>query len=98
VGKESSFQSDANVYTAFRDNKTYKNPKRNEIAKTLFTIRDNTDFNHCLNGDTFIFNNKTSGSTDYHNQNCNFDRYYNCGATAAIQSSQKDNIKNFMVL
>ena len=78
------------VYTAFRDSKTWREKKRNEIAKNKYTINKNSDFIHCLNRDYFIFNNKNSDSEDYTNENKNFDDYYNCGVTSLISSNKHD--------
>lgn len=87
------------IYTAFRDSRTWGRKIRNEVAQRMYTIGDNSDFSHCLLKGYYIFNNKTRDSKDYSNENIEFDKYYNCGVTTLIfttDGNQEKKIYGFL--
>lgn len=86
LSNQNEYTSKACVYTAFRDSKTWTKRIRKEVAQKLYTINKNADFVHCLSKEYYIFNNKKRNSLDYSNENAEFDKYYNCGATTLICS------------
>lgn len=90
---EKDFISKPYVYTAFRDSRTWTKKTRKEVAQRKYTIDKNSDFIHCLSQGFYIFNNKTTKSRDYCNENTEFDRYYNCGATTLICSVKENSEK-----
>lgn len=78
-----------NIYTAFRDSKTYRSKTRNETWQKSFCIRKNSDFMSSIEKDYYIFNyvNKTFLENGlYLNENNNFYEYYNSGVTCTIYS------------
>ena len=78
-----------NIYTAFRDARTYNSKTRNETWDKVFCIRKNSDFRLSIEKDYYIFNhmNKTLMENGlYHNENENFYEYYNSGVTCTIHS------------
>ncbi|MCB6203538.1 hypothetical protein [Extibacter muris] len=83
------YMSKPYVYTAFRDSKTWMKKIRKEVAQRKYTINKNSDFIHCLSKGYYIFNNKTTDSKDYCNENSEFDKYYNCGMTTMIYSPKE---------
>ncbi len=90
---EKDFISIPYVYTAFRDSRTWTKKVRKEVAQKKYTIDKNSDFIHCLSQGFYIFNNKTNESRDYCNENTEFDKYYNCGATTLICSVKENSEK-----
>lgn len=78
-----------NIYTAFRDKKTYLSKARNETWKKTFSIRKNSDFIFSIEKDYYIFNfvNKMLSENGlYLNENTNFYENYNSGVTCTIYS------------
>lgn len=91
VQKQDLCENVPNVYTAFRDSRTWNKRIRKEVAEKLFTIEKNTDFIHCITHGTYIFNNKSGDNRDYFNENTEFYKFYNSGITALISSENKNN-------
>lgn len=96
IQKEKLCSEKANVYTAFRDSRTWNKRIRREVAQKLFVIEKNTDFIHCIVHGTYIFNNKSDKDKDYYNENTEFYKYYNCGITVLINSGNKENEDNII--
>ena len=94
--KEKICSEEANVYTAFRDSRTWNKRIRKEVAEKLFTIEKNSDFIHCVVHGAYIFNNKSEKDKDYYNENTEFYKYYNCGITTLISSESKNSDDNII--
>lgn len=78
-----------NIYTAFRDTETFDQERRRENPPQRFSVKGNSDFEHCLATDSvYTFNNAVLGGT-VRNESNHFCRLYNCGATAEIVSKVK---------
>lgn len=78
-----------NIYTAFRDKKTYLSKTRNETWQKSFCIRKNSDFVFSIEKDYYIFNFVTKMLSEnglYLNENTNFYENYNSGVTCTIHS------------
>lgn len=78
-----------NIYTAFRDKKTYLSKTRNETWKKSFCIRRNSDFVFSIEKDYYIFNFVTKMLSEnglYLNENTNFYENYNSGVTCTVYS------------
>lgn len=95
LSKQAEYTSEPCIYTAFRDSKTWKKRIRKEVVQKLYTLNKNSDFIHCLTRGYYVFNNKNRNSRDYSNENTEFDKYYNCGATTLVSSPQ-GNLDNFV--
>lgn len=81
-----------NIYTAFRDQKTYHSKTRNETWKKSFCIRKNSDFVFSIERDYYIFNfvsRLLSENGLYLNENTNFYEHYNSGVTCTIHSCKE---------
>lgn len=77
------------VYTAFRDSRTYNSKKRNETWKKKFKISKNSDFVMSNEKDFYIFNFMDKHYLDdglYQNENTAFYENYNSGVTCTIYS------------
>ena len=74
--------TDVRVMTAFRDNETYVQGKR-EVGKEEYTIYKNTDFVYCLQNSAYI-NNDLLNEASYDNQNTNYNNYYTCTTVVPI--------------
>lgn len=86
-------EREKNIYTAFRDPRTYNSKKRKETWDKLFCIRENSDFRNSVERDYYIFNFISKSDVDnslYQNENENFYEYYNSGVTCAIYSHIND--------
>ena len=92
--KEHICSEESNVYTAFRDSRTWNKRIRREVAQKLFAIEKNSDFIHCIVHGSYIFNNKSDKDKDYYNENTEFYKYYNCGITTLISSESKNSEDN----
>ena len=80
--------SKVNVYTAFRDAKSY-NKKRKETWEKAFKIRKNSDFILSIQKGYYIFNNMSKKYLEdglYQNENETFYEDYNSGITCTIHS------------
>lgn len=86
---EKGYIDEKNVYTAFRDNRTWSQKERNEVEHKLYVIRANSDFVQCLSRGHYIFNNKSRDSHDYDNENKDFDKHYNSGVTTLLYSKKQ---------
>lgn len=78
-----------NIYTAFRDSRTYRSKTRNETWGKTFCIRKNSDFVFSIEKDYYIFNYVDKTYIDnglYLNENSNFYENYNSGVTCTIYS------------
>lgn len=87
-----SLKSKSNVYTAFRDSRTYSSKKRNETWEKRFSISKNSDFVNSIEKDFYIFNFMDKTFMDnqlYLNENQNFYETYNSGVTCTIHSCVK---------
>lgn len=81
-----------NIYTAYRDQRTYNSKKRTETWQKKFCIGKNSDFKNSIEKDYYIFNfmNRTFLEERlYLNENSNFYEKYNSGVTCAIFSCVK---------
>jgi len=84
-----SLKSKSNVYTAFRDSRTYCSKKRNETWEKCFSISKNSDFVNSIEKDYYIFNFMDKTFMDnqlYLNENQSFYETYNSGVTCTIHS------------
>ena len=82
-------EKNANVFTAFRDYRTYSSKTRNETWDKTFKISKNSDFINSIEKDYFIFNFMTKKSLEdglYQNENTTFYEHYNSGVTCSIYS------------
>lgn len=82
-----------NIYTAFRDTRTYNSRRRNETWTKKFCIARNSDFAISIEKDYYIFNfmNKQFMENGlYLNENADFYEHYNSGVTCTIYSCVKD--------
>jgi len=82
-------EKNANVYTAFRDFRTYSSKKRGETWGKAFKISKNSDFINSIEKDYFIFNFMTKKSLEdglYQNENSTFYEHYNSGVTCTVYS------------
>lgn len=87
--KIDQYKSVNNIYTAFRDSRTYFSKTRNETWQKQFSISKNSDFMLSIEKDYYIFNfmNKTYMDNGlYLNENQNFYENYNSGVTCTIYS------------
>lgn len=87
--KIDNYKGKKNVYTAFRDSRTYFSKTRNETWQKRFSISKNSDFMLSIEKDYYIFNfmNKTYMENGlYLNENNNFYENYNSGVTCTIYS------------
>lgn len=86
----------SNIYTAFRDSKTYKMKKRNETWEKTFSIIKNSDFVFSIEKDFYIFNfikRKEFENGLYLNENSGYHEHYNSGVTCSIHScSNKERV------
>lgn len=84
---------DLKVYTAFRDNETYKMSKDflsrdlyREIGKNKYTVSLNSDFSHCLTNDNYIINNVTSDDKSVKYESTRgFLKFYNSSMVVPIK-------------
>lgn len=90
---EGLHDTEKNVYTAFRDNKTWREKVRSIREGRLYTIKKNIDFSFCLDHNYYIFNNKTTDDKDYENENKMFLEHYNSGVTTLL-SFESNGIQN----
>lgn len=77
----------SDIYTAFRDRRTYESRKRNETWEKPFCIKKNSDFVLSIARDYCIFNYEKKSSSNgglYRNENENFYENYNSGVTVSI--------------
>lgn len=82
-------KSNVDVFTAFRDSKTYNIKKRNETWKKNFKITKNSDFIMSIEKDYYIFNFMNRSFLEnglYLNENEAFYEDYNSGVTCTIYS------------
>ncbi len=79
-------EKDKNIYTSFRDSKTYNNKLRNGTWKETYSIYENSDFSHSIAKDYCIFNNISKKSGMYRNETVAYYEHYNSGITYAINS------------
>ena len=77
-----------NVFTAFRDTKTYESRERVEMPPKLYSVNRNSDFVYCANGKSFyIFNaSESKNAYDYQNENERCSQFYNAGVTVTVRS------------
>lgn len=76
--------TERNVYTGFRDQRSWNSIRQQAYPTPVFSVAGNTDFSFCLrNRRVFIFNNERK-SESYENESSAFPTHYNCGATACI--------------
>ncbi len=78
-----------NVFTAFRDYRTYSSRKRNGTWEKSFSITKNSDFIMSIEKDYYIFNYMNKKYLDdglYQNENTSFYENYNSGVTCTIYS------------
>ena len=78
-----------NVYTAFRDSRTYFNKKRQETWKAIYKIHNNSAFLNSIDTGYYIFNffdKSIIKDGVYKNENIIFYDHYNCGITSSIYS------------
>ena len=85
---------DIEVYTAFRDNETYREGKR-EVGERMYSIGANTDFAQCLNREYFQKNNIKRGDGGYVNQNESFYEYYNCTTVVPLRVKDSGGIYKY---
>ena len=77
------------LYTAFRDFRTYNSKKRTETWERVFHIHKNSDFISSIEKDYFIFNfmdKKYMEQGTYQNENTTYYEHYNSGVTCSIYS------------
>lgn len=78
-----------NIFTAFRDTRTFEQERRREKPPQLFSVKGNTDFEHCLATDSpYVFNNASKGGA-LRNESSYFGNLYNSGVTVEIVSKVK---------
>lgn len=75
---------DFHVYTAFRDEETTKQEKR-EIGERLFSVGNNSDFVQCLRKESYIKNHMKPNEPNYMNENPLFLEFYNCTVVVPIK-------------
>lgn len=82
----------ANLFTAYRDTRTYESGDRNENPPRLYTINRNSDYIHCINGHNYYTfnNNNDSDISGYANENEGYSRFYNSGVTVLVESRSTD--------
>ena len=81
--------NDLELYTAFRDFRTYNSRKRTETWERVFHVNKNSDFVSSIEKDYFIFNfmdKKYMEQGSYQNENTTYYEYYNSGVTCSIYS------------
>lgn len=81
--------SNIELYTAFRDFRTYNSRKRTETWERVFHIHKNSDFISSIEKDYFIFNfmdKKYMEQGTYQNENTTYYEHYNSGVTCSIYS------------
>lgn len=81
--------NDLELYTAFRDFRTYNSRKRTETWERVYHINKNSDFVSSIEKDYFIFNfmdKKFMEQGSYQNENATYYEYYNSGVTCSIYS------------
>lgn len=88
--------NDFHVYTAFRDNNTYRECPEREIGKIAYTIDGNIDFQTCLSSDRYYINNVKRNDGAYKNEHADFDQYYNCACVVSIRVKMPDNTYKVM--
>ena len=101
VKRDSFDRHEKNIYTAFRDKDCYNDrdevgKHKREIGRVLYSVDDNTDFEHCLTAEYFMLNQAKKDSGNYRNGHEDFDRYYNCTVVVPIRVKQTDNQFLFM--
>lgn len=82
-------RNDVNIYTTFRDSKTYGSKKRNETWEKTFKISKNSDFVMSIEKDYYIFNFMDKNYLEdglYQNENAAFYENYNSGVTCTMYS------------
>lgn len=86
-------RNNTNVYTAFRDTKSY-NKKRKETWEKTFKIKKNSAFIMSISKGYYIFNQMNKKYLEdglYQNENAAFYEEYNSGITCTIHSCVKGN-------
>lgn len=75
-----------NIFTGFRDERSWNSVRHQSYPTQLYSIGGNTDFLYSIRkGEAYIFNNAVRGS-GYENESGSFPEHYNCGATSYIQA------------
>lgn len=75
-----------NIFTGFRDERSWNSVRHQSYPMQLYSIGGNTDFLYSIRkGEAYIFNNAVRGS-NYENESGSFPEHYNCGATSYIQA------------
>ncbi len=80
----------AKVYTAFRDNATYKANER-EIGGKPYSISHNTAFLKCTTSDECILDKGNMSAEGYLNENTEYKKFYNCAIAVPIKIKLKTN-------